>query len=325
MNPTSRHIKNFDRQEIEFQTTIAGIKLEHPLTNAAGTCKLIGEVKALAHTATAAIMAGSITVEERESNPGETYWSGTFFSLNSRGLPNPGMSYYRRYFPEMVEITHRAGKPLFVSVAGSVSSEYATLTKLCFEKGADLVELNLSCSNLWKDERQEPIICFNLKLVREILDRIKKAVGPKEKIAVKLSPFSDPFLLKKVAKVIEQSKIVKAVTTTNTFPNALAYDDRGKPRITVRDGLASLGGPALNPIALGQVKQFRDILPEHIDVIGSGGVTTGQDVVNFRRAGAKAVQITTAILNKDPRRVFDRVLMQFVEATKRAKESPNCN
>ncbi|MBU2530625.1 MAG: dihydroorotate dehydrogenase [Elusimicrobia bacterium] len=319
MSSSLKHIKNLNSKETEFHTIVAGIRLEHPLMNAAGTCKLVEEVETLARTATAAIEVGSITVEEREGNVGETYWSGNFFSLNSRGLPNPGLSYYRRYLSLMVAIARNSNKPLFVSVVGFSPDEYAFLTELVFQKSADLVTLNLGCSNIWENGEQKRIPGFDSRLTAEILRCVKEKVGKEAKLAVKLPPFSNPRNLKEIAQVIIRSEIIKAVTTSDTFPNALSFNEKGESRIVPGSGLAALGGSALNPIALGQIKQFRDILPKHIDVVGVGGVTTGRDIVDFRRAGANVVQVATAILNKDPRRVFDRLLIEFSEVMKEQK------
>lgn len=89
----------------------------------------------------------------------------------------------------------------------------------------------------------------------------------------------------------------------------------GKPLIDSEDGLAALGGPMLKPLALGNVKQLRQILPKRIDVVGCGGITYGKDIRDYLRAGADAVQIATALLKFGPK-VFDRLLIEFFESIK---------
>lgn len=302
---------------MELQVNLVGMHLEHPLMNAAGTCKLLEGaegVKELARSATAVVMVGSITVEPRTGNEGEVYWVDEAFSLNSLGLPNLGKPYYQQHLPEMVAIAHGAGKPLFVNVAGFTPSEYTILTELAFQGGADLVELNLGCPNVWEGGQQKRIACFDPQLVGEILYSVEEEVGLEAKVAVKLSLFSDPFTLSEVAQVIGQSSVVKAVTTVNTFPNAFSYDERGKPRITPGGGLAGLAGPAIKPIGLGQVKQLRGMLPERIDIVGAGGITTGQDILDYQRAGAVAVQIATVLLEKRAK-VFSALLTELINIT----------
>jgi len=297
---------------MELATDLMGIRLEHPLMNAAGTCKTLEDVRKLARSATAAIMVGSITKEPRPSNSGSVYWSEPGFSVNSLGLPNPGIDYYRDKFPEMEAVAREARKPLLASVAGFSPEEYAYLADAAFE-GADAVELNLGCPNVWQGSKQKRIACFDPLLVAEILRCVEDRIGSDANISVKISPFSDPFALAEVAEVIAKSELVKAVTTSNTFPNGFAWNELGKPRIDPGNGLAGMAGPALKPIALGQVRQLRALLPERIQIIGAGGINTGAEILEYRNAGASAVQIATAYLERGEE-VFSQLLMQVVEA-----------
>ncbi|MEK7090702.1 MAG: tRNA-dihydrouridine synthase [Patescibacteria group bacterium] len=296
---------------MELQPEIAGITLEHPVMNAAGTCKLLEDVKELSRSASAAIMVGSITVEPRIGNTGDVYWAGPMFSFNSLGLPNRGAPYYGEAIPEMVSIAHGKGKPLFVSVAGFSPEEYSDLAGLAFDGGADFVELNLGCPNVWQGSIQKRIACFDPALVAEVLRRVEERVGAETKVSVKISPFSDPFALAEVAQVIGASKLPKAVTAVNTFPNAFSYNG-AKPRITPGDGLAGLAGPALKPIGLGQIRQLQRLLPGHIQIIGVGGITHGQDIREYLASGAVATQVATAYLERQEH-VFSSLLGEFLE------------
>ncbi len=291
---------------------IAGIRLEHPVMNAAGTCKLLEDVRKLARSASAAIMVGSITSELREGNSGDTYWAGKIFSLNSLGLPNPGASYYRKHVPSMVAIAHAVGKPLWVSVAGFSPTEYAMLAEVAFDGGADLVELNLGCPNVWLGTQQKRPASFDPELVGSILSTVQHRVGQDAVVAVKMSPFSDVEALGVVAGVIGVGELVKIVTAVNTFPNGFALCPDGRHRITPGGGLAGMAGPALKPIGLGQVRQFRALLPERIAVVGVGGVTHGEDVLEYQRSGAVAVQVATAYLERHDQ-VFTTLLQEFLD------------
>jgi dihydroorotate dehydrogenase (fumarate) len=290
--------------------------------NGAGSCRTVEEVKSLAKSVISIIVVGSFTVEAREGNQGNAFWVGgindedtrDIFSLNSRGLPNQGIKYCEQVIPEMAEIVHKAGKLLCVSVAGFTPQEYVILAKVAFALGADIVELNLSCPNVWKDGAQERIACFDPNLVTEILKSVQEAVDLEAKIFVKLSPILDSYLLKEVTNVIAQFEIVKAVVSINTVPNSLLFDKTGRPRITVGQGLAGLGGPAVKPIAIGQVIQLRNLLPKNIDIVYSGGVTHGRDIVDAQLAGAKVVQMCTYLLDFPPETwpiVFARSMLEY--------------
>ena len=129
-------------------------------------------------------------------------------------------------------------------------------------------------------------------------------------LSVKLSPIPDPVLLKKIAVLINESEIICAVTTSNTLPNVFAYADDGRPAIQSVTELGGMGGSALKPIALGQVKQLRELLRDGIDIIGVGGIKTGKDVLDYLNAGASAVQIGTACFDRGPQ-IFGDVLTEL--------------
>ena len=291
--------------------TLAGMELKGPVMNAAGTCKTIEDVERLLSAEVSAVVVGSITVSMRPGNAGTTYWFGSFHALNSRGLPNPGFEDYRRMLPDMVHLAHLRGKKLIVSVAGLKPGEWRQLTEMSYEAGADLVELNLGCPNVWGDSGQKRIVCFDPHMVAAVLEEVE-SVASERGVAVKISPFSDPFGLEELAGLLKTRKIVKVVTTSNTFPNGFGVNDAGKPLITATgtNGLAGVSGKALKPIAMGQVRQLVALLPPTIQVIGVGGIETGRDVYDYLQAGATAVQIGTAFAARGGG-VFDTVANQM--------------
>lgn len=87
-------------------------------------------------------------------------WKPRRFSLNSLGLPNPGGRYYEKYLPEMAKVVHDVNKHLFVSVAGFTPDEYSVLAKIAEAGGADLIELNLGCPNVWAGGKQKRVACL---------------------------------------------------------------------------------------------------------------------------------------------------------------------
>ncbi|MBL7497224.1 beta/alpha barrel domain-containing protein [Frankia nepalensis] len=299
---------------------LCGLDLEHPVMNAAGTCKSLDDVAELARSATAAVVVGSITVAARAGNAGATYHSGDGYSLNALGLPNRGLGYYREHLPEMARRAHAAGKPLVLSVAGFSVEDYAVAATAAAPTGVDLLEVNLACPNVWDGGSQKRIACFDLRQTAAIcaaVDDAMRAIPSAVPYGVKISPFSDPEALASLAEVLGKLAAgsedgPRYVCTSNTFPNALAFDHAG--REVIGAGLAGLAGPALRPVALGQVRQLRRLLPDTVDIVGAGGVTTGRDVADFLRAGATAVQVSTAYWNRgeDPA-VFGEIAADWAE------------
>ncbi|MBI3630781.1 MAG: dihydroorotate dehydrogenase [Candidatus Sungbacteria bacterium] len=277
---------------------LAGFDCESPIImNAAGTCKSLAHVKEFAKSDVSAIVYGSITYPPRPENRGSVYYRGPGFSLNSRGMPNEGGEPHRKSLPEMAAIAHNAGKLFIVSVAGDTPDEYAVLTEIGFEAGADIVEHNWGCPNKWDGATQGQIPAYDSQLGIEILTRTESRLGNRIKLLVKLS-WLDPFSIRRYAQqVIIPFKSARGVTVINTLANALSYNDFGHTRITPGGGLAGCAGPAILPIALGQAKQWRDALPPHIAVIGVGGISQEKDVADYvDRAGVTAVQIGTSFL-----------------------------
>ncbi len=292
-------------------TTLAGFQLEHPLMNAAGTCKTLRDVENLARSAVSAIVVGSITSQARMGNEGQVYWPGQTYSLNSLGMPNPGGDYYGENLPHMVELAHAAGKPLAVNVAGFKPAEYGELAQLAHNGGADFIELNLGCPNVWDDGDQKRIASFDPSGIAAILAEIERRVPDNHPVGVKLSPYSDPGMLAEVAQTIKELPI-SYVATTNTFPNAFVLDENGKPVINV--GLAGMSGAAIKPVGLGQVKQLRQLLPDSVQLVGVGGIANGRDMLDYLRVGACATQAATAYWNSNENPgVFGDILSDYID------------
>ncbi|WP_210493376.1 dihydroorotate dehydrogenase [Patulibacter sp. SYSU D01012] len=287
--------------------TLAGVALEHPLLNAAGTARTLDEVARLARSAVAAVTVGSYTLGERAGNGGEVYASREGYAVNALGMPNRGAAQLREELPRMAELAHAGGKPLVVSVAGFAPGEYGELAGLAAAGGADLVELNLGCPNVWDDGAQKRIASFDPALVAASVAAAADASVP---VGVKLSPLADPVLLAEVAAAVGAST-ARFVVSCNTFPNGLALRPDGRPALDVRFG--GVSGGAMKPIVLGQVAQLRAALPHAVDVVGVGGVRRGSDVHDLLQVGATAVGLATAFWDRgeDPA-VFGDLLADWV-------------
>lgn len=298
--------------------TIGNVQFQNPIFAGAGNCKYYGsEFSDMLNSSASAIVVGGFTVEPREGNGGEVLHiesnAGFTSSHNSLGLPNRGLEQVAKDLPKMVADAHAAGKVIIANLNGSKPDDYYKLATMAVASGVDMVELNLSCSNKWTNNVQERIACFDTKTVTEILLVMQHVFTSNDAIAVKVSPYSDPFQLQEIAHIFNRFAFVRAVTTMNTFPNSYVVDENGKPRITANGGLAGMGGPATKPMGLGQVKQFKEHLRPEIAVIGAGGITTGRDAWEYLYcAGATAVQVVTGYCQYG-RGIFHTILSELVE------------
>lgn len=261
------------------------------MNGACSVAKTIDDVTALAATSIGSVLVGSITVLPREGNPEPRWHTGDGYAINSFGMPNQGLEFYRDNLPRMIQIAHDAGKKLTLSVAGFNTDEYVQLARMADDVQVDYLELNLGCPNISIDGKQKPIASFDTEYIRDIITSVKSVTDLP--LLIKVSPYSNPGELKKVAELLSTLDIA-AVVTTNTFPNSYESDENGQPVIASTYG--GLSGPAIRAIGVGQVKQFRDALPPEIAVIGVGGIESSADVQQYRNAGASVVQAATLIV-----------------------------
>ncbi|MBI5072968.1 dihydroorotate oxidase [Candidatus Woesearchaeota archaeon] len=271
---------------VNLKTSIAGIPLESYFFNASGPkCMTLEELLALAASNSAVVMSKSSTFEPREGNPEPRYCNLEFGSINSMGLPNLGYKKYAEFAPLLkVQTT----KPYFVSVSGLKLAENMEMLKYLSEiKDIDALELNLSCPNVIG----KPQICYDFDQTREVLREIEKVA--KKPLGLKLPPYFDFVHFEEAASIINKHNIA-FVTCINSVGNALFIDpEKEVVVIKPKGGFGGLGGAYIKPIALANVRKFRELLRKEIQVIGVGGVDTGVDAFEFLLCGADAVQVGT--------------------------------
>ena len=294
----------------DLSVKVDGHRFEHPIINGAGLIKTIEQVREICETALSAIVIGSITVSFRPGNEGSVYGGVPgVFSLNSLGIPNPGLEYYRDrgMLKEMIQIVHDKGKIAIVNVAGFSVEDFVVLTEVAYAAGADIVDENFGCPNIVKNEGQtlvqKPVISYDLNFCDLILIALRAVA---DKVWIKGSPFSNPLDRKKFAALPASHSIVTGLVSTNTFPNASAFNEDGRLVTTPANGFAGYAGPGLKPIALAHVREYSQLLP-NVAHIGAGGVSSGRDVLDYIRAGAKLTKIVTALLDPDGKHRYDRI------------------
>lgn len=262
-----------------------GLDISTQIGNAAGPfSKTLQDVQTLANTKAGIITVGSITVQERTGNPEPRWYDGQTFTLNSFGLPNAGLEQYKAWLPQMVHIAHAANKPVSVSIAGFSLEEYIQITEAVQSHQVDLIELNLSCPNV-KDHQ---LLCFQPTVMQQLFNQLSKVT--QKPLLVKLSPYSNPAELARVAELVNKSGNINGVVCSNSFP----YGYFGQNALA--GNLGGVGGSALLPIALGQVRQFRQLLNPEKVIVGLGGVQSGSHVQSYLTAGASLVQAASHLV-----------------------------
>lgn len=279
------------------QTHIRGLTLENPVMNASGIwCTTLEELNQIGHSQSGAIVTKSMTLKERNGNPEPRFAVEEGYSVNSMGLPNPGVDYYCQH----VKNLERGGKPVIASIAGFSVQEYTELMARVARQPFDAVEVNLSCPNL----ESKGIFAYDLETASTILEKLRGMLTAP--MGVKLPPYGTRNEISQTAKRFVELG-VDFVTLVNSYPLGCAIDaDTRKLKIAPNGGVGGLGGKALKPIALGQVLLFAQESDHKLAIIGVGGVDSGRDVIEYLTAGASAVQIATALHTESPS-IFKRI------------------
>ena len=261
------------------ELNISELKLNSPLILASGILGVsYSTMKRLIDTGIGAITTKSIGPRPRKGykNPSiiEVY-PGTF--LNSVGLGNPGIDNFMREIKEIKKFKF----PLIVSVFGDTIESYIKVALKAEQAGANAIEINISCPHA-----EVSSIGINKNLTFSIVKSMKEVL--KVPLFVKLNP--NVTNLGEIA-LAAQNGGADAVVAINTLA-AMKVDINTK-RPILSHGSGGLSGKAIHPIAVKMVYDLYKIL--EIPIIGCGGASNWQDVIEFILVGASAVQIGTIL------------------------------
>jgi len=261
------------------ERNISELKLKSPLILASGILGVsYSTMKRLVDVGIGAITTKSIGPKPRKGykNPSIIEVNqGTF--LNSVGLGNPGID---NFITEIKEIK-KFKFPLIVSVFGNSIESYLEVALKAEQAGADAIEINISCPHA-----EVSSIGIDKQLTFSIVKSMKKELNAP--LFVKLNP--NVTNIGEIA-LAAQNGGADAVVAINTLA-AMVVDINTK-RPILSHGSGGLSGKAIHSIAVKKVYDLYKIL--EIPIIGCGGASNWQDVIEFILVGASAVQIGTVL------------------------------
>ncbi len=259
--------------------TLTGLKLRNPLMLAAGIMGTTGgSLKRVAEGGAGAIVTKSIGKEPRSGHSNPSMIEVDSGYLNAMGLPNPS---YRDFQGE-IEGAREAGVPVIASIFGGSTEEFLEIADALH---ADAFELNLSCPHACGYGAE---IGTQPDLVEEITRAVKSTA--RSPIWVKLTPSVTDI---KSIGLAAQRGGADAVVAINTVRGMAIDIESGYPILGNRFG--GLSGRAIKPVAIRCVYDLYEALD--IPVIGVGGISDWRDAIEFIMAGARAVQIGSAVGN----------------------------
>jgi len=303
-------------------TTVGGVAFECCVYNASGPKSgHVSDLVNVGKSRSGCVLSKSATLEKQSGNElprlkkiplAAPLCEG---SINSEGLPNAGIDYY--ISETVLNGVAATGKPYIVSLSGlKVAHNVEMLGRIVAAHAAAPtkihgVELNLACPNI----PGKPTVALDFEQMDDVLKQVLGHAGFKASglpLGVKLAPYFDgPHYDAAAAIINKHAGRIAYVVTMNTIGNCLVLDTETESAlISPKGGFGGIGGGFTKPIALANVYQLRQRLDPSINLVGVGGVRTGEDAFQLILCGADAVQTATTHWLEGPA-CFDRIATEL--------------
>ncbi len=267
------------------QISLSGVTLDNPIIPASGTFGFGQEFAEIYDiNCLGSLSFKGSTQEPRYGNPTPRIAEcGNYGMLNAVGLQNPGIDkVIAEELPRLRAIFH---KPIVANISGFSLEEYVHCCSLIDkEEQIGIIEVNISCPNV----RHGGMAFGTDPAAAAEVTRAVKAVTTKP-VYMKLSPNVTDITA--IARACEEAG-ADGLCLINTLLGMRIDIRRRKPVLANRYG--GMSGPALFPLALRMINQVSQACS--LPIIGCGGVSSAEDVIEMMMAGATAVEIGAANL-----------------------------
>ncbi|WP_424631246.1 dihydroorotate dehydrogenase [Bradyrhizobium sp. SYSU BS000235] len=262
----------------DLSVKVGDLRLRNPIMPASGTFAE-GLSKVMDFDRLGAIVTKTITRELRAGNPLPRVVERPGSLINAIGIPSKGVA---QFITEVIPYYTDFDTPLVVSISAPTAEGFASLARELSLPGVAAIEANISCPNIEEDGKAFAMRATSTSTVTRLLREATDLP-----LWVKLTPNTGD--IAEVAKAAEDGG-ADAVVVANTILSMAIDLKTFKP--SLGNIMGGLSGPAIKPIVLRQVFQCSRAVK--IPVIGCGGISTADDVVEYMLAGATAVQVGTA-------------------------------
>ncbi len=263
---------------------LCGITLDNPVIPASGTFGFGYEFAEIYDINVLGTFSFKGTTKEpRFGNPTPRIAECTSGMINAVGLQNPGID--KVISEELPKLKNCFSKPVMANIGGFSVDEYIeNVSKISEEEQVGWIELNISCPNVHSGG-------VNFGTDAKSAAEVVRAVKPfcKKPLIVKLTPNVTDIV--SIAKACE-AEGADGISLINTLLGMRIDLKTKKP--VIRNIMGGFSGPAIFPVALRMVYQVANAV--NVPVVGMGGVSKAEDVIEMMLAGATAVEIGTANL-----------------------------
>lgn len=271
--------------DVRLAVNLPGLKMKNPVMPASGTFGFgdVPQARKYDLNRLGAIVIKTTTPQARTGNPQPQIAVLNDGVLNSVGLTNPGVNvvagekipHLKHQYPDL---------PLVASIGGASVEDYVMVTERLTATGlVDALELNISCPNV----KHGGMAFGTDPQVAENLTKAVKAASGDVPVYVKLTP--------NVTDIVEIAQAVEAggadgLSMINTLLGMKINLKTRKP--VLGNIMGGLSGTAIKPLAIRMIYQVSHAV--NIPIIGEGGISSAEDVIEFFLAGASAVQVGSA-------------------------------
>lgn len=269
---------------VNTKVSLCGIEIDNPLIPASGTFgygKEFNEIYDI--NCLGSFSFKGTTLEARFGNPTPRIAECTAGMINAVGLQNPGVkAVVEHELPELKKFFH---KPVMANICGFSIEEYTEVSRILDkEEQVGWLEINVSCPNVHGGGMSFGVTPEGAASVVKSV----KAVTTKP-VIIKLSPNVTDIV--SIAKACE-AEGADAISMINTMLG-MRIDLRTKKPV-IANKMGGFSGPAIKPVALRMVYQVYENV--NIPIVGMGGLSSAEDVIEMMLAGATAVEIGSANL-----------------------------
>ena len=264
---------------VDTKVSLSGLELSNPIIPASGTFGYGYEFAELYDiNILGSFSFKGTTKEPRFGNPTPRIAECPEGMINSVGLQNPGID--KVISEEMPRLRKCFNKPVVANISGFSIEEYAyCCEKIDKEDGVGLIEVNVSCPNVHNGGMS---FGTDPKCAAEVTKAVKAVT--KKPVYIKLSPNVTD--IAEIAKACEAAG-ADGISLINTLMGMRIDLKTQKPVIANKMG--GFSGRAIFPVAVRTVYQVYEAVD--IPIIGMGGVSSAEDVIELMLAGATAVQV----------------------------------
>jgi dihydroorotate dehydrogenase (NAD+) catalytic subunit len=269
----------------DLSVQVAGVVFPNPVIAASGTYGFGEDYTDLYPLKTlGGISCKGTTLLKKDGNPSPRVAETPSGMLNSVGLQNPGVDMFiNNYLPRL----KKEANVVIANIAGATIEDYIQTAEKLDTSDVDMIELNISCPNVKQGGATWGTSCDGAAAVTKA---VKAAT--KKPIMVKLTP--NVTNISEIAKAVE-AEGADCISLINTLLG-MRIDVRTR-RPILKNNVGGLSGPAVFPVAVRMVWEVYKAVK--IDIVGMGGISSANDAIEMMLAGAKAVQVGTAIFT-DP-------------------------